>query len=83
MLREFAGAQVLGQLTGRIERPDPELRAALVGMQLIGLVVMRYVVALPPLAGLSADGVVAALAPAVQRYLTGDLTTAELDSARG
>jgi AcrR family transcriptional regulator len=51
----------------------PELRMSLVASQILGLVLGRYVLALEPLASLPADTVVAAYAPTLQRYLTGDL----------
>jgi AcrR family transcriptional regulator len=76
LLREFVGADVLGRLTAAIALPAAELRAGLVGTQLVGLAVMRYVVRVPPLAGLSPEAVVAAVGPIVQRYLTGDLGAA-------
>ncbi|HET9420587.1 MAG TPA: TetR family transcriptional regulator [Nocardioides sp.] len=51
----------------------PELRMPLVASQVVGLIVLRYVVGVEPLASLSADEVVAIYAPTVQRYLTGEL----------
>lgn len=72
MLREFVGSDVLGRLTAAIELPAAELRAGLVGTELVGLAVMRYVVRVPALAGLPPEAVVAAVGPTVQRYLTGD-----------
>jgi len=83
MLREFVGADVLGQLTAAIGGSDAELRAGLVGMQLVGLAVMRYVVRVPPLVSLPIEGVVATLGPAVQRFLTGDLRAAADPTGRG
>ena len=53
-----------------LDRPD--LRMSLVASQLIGIILGRYVLALEPLASLSADAVVATYAPTIQRYLTGD-----------
>jgi AcrR family transcriptional regulator len=73
MLRDLAGVAGLGVLTARVGAPQPELRAALVATELLGLVMLRYVVALPPLAALPLEDVVATVAPAVQRYLTGEL----------
>ena len=61
-----------------VEDCVPELRAALAGSQLIGLVMARYVIRIEPLASADADTVAAAVAPTLQRYLTGDLTPAEL-----
>jgi hypothetical protein len=46
---------------------------SLVASQILGLVLGRYVLALEPLASLPAETVVAAYAPTLQRYLTGDL----------
>jgi len=40
---------------------------------LVGLAVLRHVVRVPPLATAEATAVVAAVAPTVQRYLTGEL----------
>ncbi len=53
--------------------PDAQLRATLVGSQLLGLAVMRYVGRIEPLASASIDELVAAIGPTVQRYLTEDL----------
>ncbi|QIJ62704.1 TetR family transcriptional regulator [Streptomyces sp. JB150] len=53
--------------------PDPEqapVRAALVASQLLGLALTRYVLRLPPAAGLSREEIVAWLSPTLQRYLT-------------
>jgi len=74
MLREFVTAQVLGPLAAAMETPDRELRASLVGSQMIGLVMARYIVRVEPLASADHDTVVAALAPTLQRYLTGSIS---------
>jgi AcrR family transcriptional regulator len=51
--------------------PDqPERRAGLVATQVLGVVLCRYVLRLPPVAEAAADSLVADLAPALQRYLT-------------
>jgi len=49
---------------------DAGERAALVGSQMLGLVLCRYVLRLEPLASLPVDDVVAGVAPTIQRYLT-------------
>lgn len=49
---------------------DPERRAALIGSQLLGLVLCRYILRLEPIASLSEDEVVAGIAPTIQRYLS-------------
>jgi len=71
MLGEFVTGRILGTITATIEQPDPELRAALIGSQLVGLAMIRYVIKVEPLASASTDTVVAALVPTVDRYLTG------------
>ncbi len=52
---------------------DPHLRMPLVASQVIGLILMRYVLAVEPLASMPGDRVIATFAPTIQRYLTGDL----------
>ena len=52
---------------------EPERRMPLLASQLIGLIVVRYVLEVEPLASMPADDVVTIYAPAVQRYLTGPL----------
>jgi hypothetical protein len=51
------------------------LRAALVASQIIGIPMTRYVWRSGPLATISADEVVALVAPTVQNYLTRPLIT--------
>jgi AcrR family transcriptional regulator len=74
MVREFVTKAVLGPLATSLDMPDPDLRATLVGSQLIGLAMIRYVVGVEPLASADREKIVAAVAPTIQRYLTGDLS---------
>jgi AcrR family transcriptional regulator len=48
------------------------LRAMLAASQLVGTAMLRYIIEVPPLSTLSADEVVALIAPTVTRYLTAD-----------
>jgi AcrR family transcriptional regulator len=73
MLREFITEEVLGQIAHRLGSPDAQLRATLVGSQIIGLAMARYIVKVEPLASAPAAQVVAAIGPTLQRYLTGDI----------
>lgn len=50
-----------------------EHRMGLVASQVLGLILMRYVLRAEPLASLPGEAVVATYAPTLQRYLTGDL----------
>ena len=51
----------------------PEQRMPLVASQMIGLILVRYVLRVEPLASMPADRVVATYAPTIQRYLSGPL----------
>jgi len=71
MLREFLRREVVGTFVDALNTPDADLRATLVGSQLIGLAMVRYIVKVPPLATASTEAIVAAYAPAIQRYVNG------------
>ncbi|GEL20303.1 TetR/AcrR family transcriptional regulator [Pseudonocardia asaccharolytica] len=73
MMREFVGKLIIGRIVARVAPDQVELRAALVGSQVIGLGMVRYVLALEPLASADHPTVIAAIAPNLQRYLTGPL----------
>jgi AcrR family transcriptional regulator len=70
LLRDFVSTQVLGPVAAGLGTPDAPLRATLVGSQLVGLGLLRYLVKVEPLASADADTVVAVVAPTIQRYLT-------------
>jgi AcrR family transcriptional regulator len=75
MLREFLVSQVLRRVVATLDLPAAEAaaRGSLVASQLVGVVMTRYVLGVEPLASASAEQVVAAVGPTVQRYLTGDV----------
>jgi AcrR family transcriptional regulator len=73
MLREFLTEAMLSRVVQTLGQPDAALRATLAASQVAGLVMARYVLRLEPLASLPNEHVVAAVAPNLQRYLTGDL----------
>jgi AcrR family transcriptional regulator len=74
MLREFITVEVLGPIARQLGSPDAQLRATLVGSQLIGLAMARYIIRVEPLASASSAQVAAVVGPTVQRYLTGEVT---------
>jgi AcrR family transcriptional regulator len=76
MLREFITEEVLGQIARQLGSPDARLRATLVGSQLVGLIMTRYIIRVEPLASAPAAQVAAAIGPTLQRYLTGDIAAA-------
>jgi AcrR family transcriptional regulator len=64
---------VLGPVGQALGIDHPEVRMPLVASQMIGLIMCRYVLRLPPLAEMDEETLVATYAPTIQRYLTGDL----------
>ncbi|MQA07015.1 MAG: TetR family transcriptional regulator [Pseudonocardiaceae bacterium] len=76
VLREFLFKHVFYRITHHhLGADQPELRATLCASQLIGMGMIRYVVEFEPLASTDIETLVAAVAPNVQRYLTGSLSS--------
>jgi AcrR family transcriptional regulator len=70
MLREFVGSALLGRVAEAAGPVDP-LRVQAAAAQLVGIVILRHVVRLEPLASATEDEIVALVAPVVQRHLVG------------
>ena len=51
----------------------PVLRSGLIASQIMGLAMMRYVWKIEPVASMSDDEVVAAVAPNLQHYIEGEI----------
>lgn len=73
MVRELLSREVVARVAAELGVGDAEVRANLVGSQIVGLVMARYVIGLEPLASLPGPAVARAIAPNLQRYLTGPL----------
>lgn len=73
VLREFMLETVLSPIVAELAPDRPQLRAGLLASQVMGLAMVRHVAQVEPLASADRDTVVAAIAPTLQRYLTGDL----------
>lgn len=73
MMREFISRVIIGRIVSAVSPDRVELRVALCATQIAGLAMIRYVIRLEPLASADPDTVVAAIAPNLQRYLTGAL----------
>lgn len=71
--RDVVAEKMLVPLASRVARDRPELRAALAGSQIVGLIMARHVVGVTALAEAPKDQLVDALAPVFEHYLTGDL----------
>jgi AcrR family transcriptional regulator len=73
-MRTIFAAQVLSTIESVLGRsPDTARRAGMVGSQLLGLALTRYVLRLPPVAAMDAPTLVATVTPVLQHYLTGEL----------
>jgi AcrR family transcriptional regulator len=75
LLRDLVARTVLPRIIAGVPGRADEvaLRGNLIASQLVGLVLVRYVVRLEPLASASQDDVVRLVAPNIQHYLTGRL----------
>jgi len=76
MVRDLVSREIIARIVEQLDVDDAELRANLVASQIVGLVMARHVVAMHPLADAPAERVVAAIAPTLQRYLSGPLSDA-------
>ena len=72
-LRELLLAVILRPVAVGAGAADPDLRAALLATQVVGLAMVRYVLRLEPVASAGADVLAPLYGPTLQRYLTGDL----------
>lgn len=73
LVRDGFLRMVLAPLGTAFDLDQPERRLALVASQLAGLVLVRHVVGVEPLASAPSDELVATYAPVIQGYLTGPL----------
>jgi AcrR family transcriptional regulator len=85
LLREFLTTQILRRVLARAELDPTEapLRGTLVATQMAGLAFIRYVLKLEPLASAPHEWLVAAVAPNLQRYITGELPPLPAPGAPG
>lgn len=69
-LRGFVTEELVARVATVLDVPDAALRATLMGSQLVGLAIARYLLRIEPLASANAATVAAWVAPTLQRYLT-------------
>ncbi|HEV3362226.1 MAG TPA: TetR family transcriptional regulator [Pseudonocardiaceae bacterium] len=72
-IRDLFVNHIVEPLVRRLGSDQSALRATLCGSQMVGLGMMRYVLKFEPLASTDREALVAAVAPNLQRYLTGSL----------
>ncbi|MFD9645215.1 TetR family transcriptional regulator, partial [Streptomyces sp. NPDC059082] len=70
VLRTFVLRRLLERIAAELDVPDPSFRAELAASHMIGIVIMRYVIQVEPLASADPERIVAQVAPTLQRYLT-------------
>ncbi|BCW58207.1 TetR family transcriptional regulator [Arthrobacter sp. StoSoilB20] len=75
LLRGMVERTILSRIMAGMPGPSAELRLRgnLVATQVVGLMLVRYVIRLEPLASADPEDVVRLVAPTLQRYLTGPL----------
>jgi AcrR family transcriptional regulator len=74
LLRDGFLKVVIGPIGVALGIDEPERRMPVVASQVLGLILMRYLLEVAPVASMPADEVVGIYAPTIQRYLTGDLS---------
>ncbi|WP_319432598.1 TetR family transcriptional regulator [Mycobacterium sp. RTGN5] len=72
-LRRIVEGQLMGASQLGADESDRMKRSGLISSQIMGLAMMRYIWKIEPVASLSEDEIVAAIAPNLQRYIDGDL----------
>jgi len=76
LVRDFIGAVLLrtaaDRLLGDVAPAEAEVRIGLVVSQMLGLVVVRKVLVVEPIASMPPSELTAAVAPTIARYLRGD-----------
>ena len=72
-LRRIVESSLIGVSQVGVDERDRMVRSGLISSQIMGLAMMRYVWRIEPVASMSDDEVVAAVAPNLQRYIEGEL----------
>jgi AcrR family transcriptional regulator len=82
LLRDILSSFILTALGDVLAKDRRELRVALIGSQVGGLMLARYILQVPGAAAASPEDLVQAVGPTLQRYLTGDIAPRDLPEAR-
>lgn len=70
VLRGFVLRRLLERVAAELDVPDPRFRAELAASHMVGIVILRYVIQVEPLASVDPEDIVRMVAPTLQRYLT-------------
>jgi len=82
LLRNFLTQELLGRITRALDDEDSELRATLIGAQLVGVAFLRYVLRYGPIAHMDTELLVKLISPTIQHYLTEPLDDPTAAQAR-
>jgi AcrR family transcriptional regulator len=74
VLRDLLIRHIIERLLDSVAVDEVEFRGSLVASQLVGMGMARYVAQFEPLASADIETTVAAVAPTIQRYLTGEIS---------
>jgi len=72
-LRRVVESSLMGVSQLGVDEHDRMVRSGLISSQIIGLAMMRYVWKIEPVASMSDDEIVVAVAPNLQHYIEGDI----------
>jgi len=72
-LRQYVAASIVGSFTQFLEGEDAAFRGALIGTQLAGFLIGRYIIEIEPLASADRETLMLAFGPTIQRYAFGDI----------
>jgi AcrR family transcriptional regulator len=73
-LRRVVEGSLMGVSQIGADDQDRQIRSGLISSQMMGFAMMRYVWKIEPVASMSDEEAIAAIAPNLQRYIEGDLT---------
>lgn len=73
--RQFVETSIVGSFVSLLDGDDAQFRGVLIGSQLAGLLIARYILEIEPLASASKQSLVRAYGPTIQRYAYGDIAT--------
>lgn len=72
-LRAIIQRSMMGPSAQALDESERLARSGLIASQLMGLAFMRYIWKIEPIATMTEDDLVAAIAPTIQRYLDGNI----------
>lgn len=69
VFRKLVSRTILARVAAELSVPDSEFRVQLVASQLVGIIMLRYVVKVDPIASAELETLIRLISPGLQRYL--------------